>query len=128
VPSRMSRAQDVLSFNDPAERFRSEATELTTTPCSHNSSFTLEQISSVVKTRVTSPVRRCGPGHPLRAKIGAMVNAAKSRRHLECRSFKTRTTDHYTQVDCSPFGILFPALAASLLSLRSKPLGGNFRP
>jgi len=53
---------------------------------------------------------------------------AKSRRHLECRSFKPRTTDHYTQVDCSPFGTLFPALTAYLLSLCSKPPGGNFQP
>src|SRR5215467_8135725 len=94
------------------KRFTKDVGQDLLTPCSHNSSFTLEQISSVVKTRVTSPVRRCGPGHPSRAKIGAMVNAAESRRHLECRSFKTRTTDHYTQVDCSPFGILFPAWAA----------------
>lgn len=43
---------------------------------------------------------------------------AKSRRHLECRSFKPRTTDHYTQVDCSPCGTLFPALAAYICSCR----------
>jgi hypothetical protein len=35
----MIRAQDALSFDDADERFRSEATELTTTPCSHNSSL-----------------------------------------------------------------------------------------
>jgi hypothetical protein len=42
--------------------------------------YTLEQFSSVVETRVTSPVRRCG--------------SKESRRHLECRSFKPerRTT------------------------------------
>lgn len=41
---------------------------------SHNRSFTLEQVSSVVKTRVTSPVRRCGPGHLSRANTGAIVS------------------------------------------------------
>jgi hypothetical protein len=32
VPSRMIREQDTRSFDDAAERFRSEATELTTQP------------------------------------------------------------------------------------------------
>ena len=76
--------QDALSFDDAAERVRSEATdtfgsprtgaEFVATASPITAVHTLEQVSSVVKTRVTSPVRRCGPGHPLRAKIGAMVN------------------------------------------------------
>jgi len=84
VPSRMIREQDALSFDDADERFRSEATdtfgsprtgaEFVATAALITAVHTLEQVSSVVKTRVTSPVRRCGPGHPLRAKIGAMVN------------------------------------------------------
>jgi hypothetical protein len=79
VPSRMIRAQDALSFDDAAERFRSEATdtfgsprtgaELVATPAPTTAVHTLEQVSSVVKIRVTSPVRRCGPGHPLRARL-----------------------------------------------------------
>jgi hypothetical protein len=78
VPSRMIRAQDALSFDDAAERFGAKRQihslhqgreQDLLTLCSHNSSFTLEQVSSVVKTRVTSPVRRCGPGHPLRARL-----------------------------------------------------------
>jgi hypothetical protein len=54
----MIREQDIHSFATLHERFRSEATKLKTRPIT--AVFTLEQVSSVVKIRVTSPVRRCG--------------------------------------------------------------------
>jgi hypothetical protein len=48
--------------------------EFVATAASITAVHTLEQVSSVVETRVTSPVRRCGPGYPSRARVGAMVN------------------------------------------------------
>ena len=51
-----------------------------------------KQISSVVETRVTSPVRRCGNDERIARKRGR--ESLQSRRHLECRSFnlERRTT------------------------------------
>jgi hypothetical protein len=43
------------------------------------------KFSSVVETRVTSPVRRCGNDE--RSRVSAAGNRWQSRRHLECRSF-----------------------------------------
>ena len=81
-----------LADNSPAGNLNPGA-ELVATAAPIAAVHTLEQVSSVVKTRVTSPVRRCGPGHH-RVQGWRDGELAKSRRHLECRSFKPerRTT------------------------------------
>ena len=44
-----------------------------------------------------------GAGRSARTKLSIWIDWL--RRHLECRSFKLRTTDHYTPFECSLYGI-----------------------
>jgi len=102
-----------------SQRFRAAATEtndMERIRCNHPlplQQFYVEQITSVVKTRVTSPVPQVRARPAITRIIGEIVGQ-ESRRHLECRSFKPERRTTTLRVDCSPFGICFQRLAALL--------------
>ena len=68
VPGRMPREQEQTVIDDAAKRFAAKRQRAMATPVPFAAVKTLEQISPVVETRVTSPVRRCGSGQPIASK------------------------------------------------------------
>jgi hypothetical protein len=64
-----SKVASGLERSDRKESSPGTGAEFVATPAPIAAVHTLEQVSSVVETRVTSPVRRCGPGHPSRATL-----------------------------------------------------------